>query len=297
MINETDLVSAILRLLPRIHEFHSPYSSIYTVLDDPTKDFLRGSSLLDPVSGYVDLGEIGRFEFPYICMGAIDSVDLFGLNELILFAYYWTNRKRYRRSADVGANLGLHSLVMNRCGWKVTAYEPDPNHVAIIHRNLKLNNVHSVELSEVAVSCSTGVREFVRVMGNRTGSHLAGAKDDPYGDLERFEVSVIDPHNIFETNDFIKFDVEGEEAAIILNTCRQNWDGTEVIAEVGSRANAELIFDHLSNIGVNCFSQKIGWQRCSTLEDMPSSYRDGSVFLSLADSMNWQGPEIRAPFS
>ena len=297
MINETDLVSAILRLLPRIHEFHSPYSSIYTVLDDPTKDFLRGSSLLDPVSGYVDLGEIGRFEFPYICMGAIDSVDLFGLNELILFAYYWTNRKRYRRSADVGANLGLHSLVMNRCGWKVTAYEPDPNHVAIIHRNLKLNNVHSVELSEVAVSCSTGVREFVRVMGNRTGSHLAGAKDDPYGDLERFEVSVIKPHNIFENSDFIKFDVEGEEAAIILTTCRQNWDGTEVIAEVGSRANAELIFDHLSNIGVNCFSQKIGWQRCSTLEDMPSYYRDGSVFLSLADSMNWQGPEIRAPFS
>ena len=276
---------------------HSPYSSIYTVLDDPTKDFLRGSSLLDPVSGYVDLGEIGRFEFPYICMGAIDSVDLFGLNELILFAYYWTNRKRYRRSADVGANLGLHSLVMNRCGWKVTAYEPDPNHVAIIHRNLKLNNVHSVELSEVAVSCSTGVREFVRVMGNRTGSHLAGAKDDPYGDLERFEVSVIKPHNIFENSDFIKFDVEGEETAIILTTCRQNWDGTEVIAEVGSRANAELIFDHLSNIGVNCFSQKIGWQRCSTLEDMPSSYRDGSVFLSLADSMNWQGPEIRAPFS
>ncbi len=211
MINETDLVSAILRLLPRIHEFHSPYSSIYTVLDDPTKDFLRGSSLLDPVSGYVDLGEIGRFEFPYICMGAIDSVDLFGLNELILFAYYWTNRKRYRRSADVGANLGLHSLVMNRCGWKVTAYEPDPNHVAIIHRNLKLNNVHSVELSEVAVSCSTGVREFVRVMGNRTGSHLAGAKDDPYGDLERFEVSVIKPHNIFENSDFIKFDVEGDE--------------------------------------------------------------------------------------
>ncbi len=276
---------------------HSPYSSIYTVLDDPTKDFLRGSSLLDPVSGYVDLGEIGRFEFPYICMGAIDSVDIFGLNELILFAYCWTNRKRYRRSADVGANLGLHSLVMNRCGWKVTAYEPDPNHVAIIHRNLKLNNVHSVELSEVAVSCSTGVREFVRVMGNRTGSHLAGAKDDPYGDLERFEVSVIKPHNNFENSDFIKFDVEGEEAAIILTTCRQNWDGTEVIAEVGSRANAELIFDHLSNIGVNCFSQKIGWQRCSTLEDMPSSYRDGSVFLSLADSMNWQGPEIRAPFS
>ena len=36
-----------------------------------------------------------------------------------------------------------------------------------------------------------------------------------------------------------------------------------------------------------------GRLRCSTLEDMPSTYRDGSVFLSLADSMNWCGPEIR----
>ena len=65
---------------------------------------------------------------------------------IIIFSYYWTNRKRYKNVADIGANIGLHSILMSRCGWQVTAYEPDPIHCDLIKRNLDLNNVKSVNL-------------------------------------------------------------------------------------------------------------------------------------------------------
>ena len=34
------------------------------------------------------------------------------------------------------------------------------------------------------------MHDFFRVMGKTTGRHLAGSKSDPYGDLDRFEVTV-----------------------------------------------------------------------------------------------------------
>src|SRR5882724_2509552 len=126
------------------------------------------------------LGSFGEIELPYYKMGAVDSLDLFGLDELIIFSFYWANRHRYRRAADIGANLGLHSILMGKCGWQVTAYEPDPNHAALLRRNLGLNGSTTVELVEAAVSDKPGTLEFVRVLGNTTSSHLAGAKQNAY---------------------------------------------------------------------------------------------------------------------
>lgn len=288
MSQKIELLDELIELLPRIVPLHSRSSAIYKVIDDSIIEALRTSSLMDPVNGQIQLGEIGSLQFPYTNMGAIDSIDLFGLDELILFSFYWVNRNRYKRVADVGANLGLHSLVMSRCGWEVMAYEPDPRHVKLIQRNFRLNDLEPVELSEVAISGSAGVREFVRVLGNWTGSHLAGAKDNPYGELERFDVEVVSPKEIFSQCDLIKLDVEGEEASILLSSQFLDWNGTDVIAEIGNPSNANLIFKHLGKIGVNCFPQKIGWRLAREIADMPTSYREGNVFFSLSESMNWK---------
>ena len=69
------------------------------------------------------------------------------------------------------------------------SFEPDPGHLTQLQYNLKLNQIET-DLREAAVSLEDGHAEFVRVMGNTTGSHLAGSKSDPYGDLDRFEVTV-----------------------------------------------------------------------------------------------------------
>ena len=136
-----------------------------------------------------DFGPFGRISLPYTKMGAIDSVDLFGLDELIIFSFYRANRGRYKRVLDIGANLGLHSMIMSRCGFQVRALEPDPWHYGLLKENLAANGASSVEPIQAAVSTADGEAQFVRVLGNTTGSHLAGSKDS-YGEKETFAVSI-----------------------------------------------------------------------------------------------------------
>ena len=243
--------------------------------------FASATATPTPLAGF------GGVVFPYTKMGAIDTLDLFGTDELIIFAFYWANRSRYRRAADIGANLGLHSILMSRCGWNVKAYEPDPTHAALLQRNLKLNEITSVELVEAAVSDATGVLEFVRVLGNTTSSHLAGAKPSAYGELERFPVRVESIANIMPSVDFVKMDAEGQERVIILGTSADHWRNTDMMVEVGSEENARAIYEHLQRIGVNAFAQKLGWAKVTSLSGMPASYKDGSLFITRRAEMPW----------
>ncbi len=137
----------------------------------------------------VPFGPFGEIRFPYHKMGAITSLELFGLDELIIFAFYNANRTRYRKAVDFGANIGLHSLMLSRAGFDVRSFEPDPVHADLLRRNLALNDAKT-DLHQAAVSLKDGTTEFVRVVGNTTGSHIAGAKSDPYCELERFPVTI-----------------------------------------------------------------------------------------------------------
>ena len=104
---------------------------------------------------------------------------MFDLDGLILYSFYWLNRNRYKKVADLGANIGLHSILLSRCGYEVSSYEPDPIHFKILSENIKSNNCSRVHLHNVAVSNTMGEMDFIRVLGNTTGSHLAGSKKTP----------------------------------------------------------------------------------------------------------------------
>jgi len=150
----------------------------------------------------------GNLIFPYYKMGAIDSLNLFDLNELIIFSFYWINRKKYHRVLDAGANIGLHSIILNKCGLDVRAYEPDPQHLEILQRNLMLNGCLGIQVFNAAISSRAGEMEFVRVLGNTTANHLRGSKANPHGDLERFPVRVEAIGPLMAWADLIKLDVE-----------------------------------------------------------------------------------------
>lgn len=235
---------------------------------------------------FVPFGPFGAVSLPYHRMGNIDSLDLFGMDELIIFAFYNANRARYRKAVDFGANIGLHSIILGRSGFDVRSFEPDPVHFDLLTSNLGLNGVGS-DLHRAAISFEAGRAEFVRVLGNTTGSHLAGAKDNPYGSLERFEVEIeaAAPHLAWA--DFAKIDIEGHEAALITNLDPAVWLETDAMLEVGTPRNAELVFGHLAKGPARMFAQKIGWRRVEALADMPTSHRDGSLFLTGADAMPW----------
>jgi FkbM family methyltransferase len=277
----------IIDALPALATQHARTSTTYQALDARARTAVAASGLTQESGEAVSLGSFGSIIFPFSRMGAISTLELFGLDELIIFSFYWVNRNRYRRAADIGANLGLHSILMGKCGWKVMAYEPDPEHAKLLRNNLDRNDSASVELVEAAVSDKPGKLEFVRVLGNTTSSHLAGAKNDAYGPLERFPVKVETIAAIMPTVDFIKMDVEGQEKVIILGTSAGHWERTDMMVEVGSEDNAAAIFSHLQKIGVRAFAQKLGWNQVNSVDQMPTHYKNGSLFITRKPAMPW----------
>lgn len=286
-MNPPITLTDILAALPDLVSQHARTTRAYALLDKVAGGAVRASRFTRTEDAREEIGGFGPIELPYCRMGAVDSLDLFGLDELIIFAFYWANRARYRRAADIGANLGLHSILMARCGWSVQAYEPDPVHLDMLERNLRLNQAVAVQAVGAAVSDRPGRQEFVRVLGNTTSSHLAGAKAKPYGELERFTVEVVGIDRVMAAADFIKLDAEGQERAIILGTTAAQWSQTDMMAEIGTEENARAIYEQLPRLGVNAFAQKCGWARVGSLADMPTSYRQGSLFLSAKTQMPW----------
>ena len=266
---------------------HACASPRYRALAAEWATAFRASAFADAVPRPVQFGPFGALTLPYRRMGAIDSIDLFGLDELIIFAFYWANRARYRRTIDIGANIGLHSILMARCGFAVRAFEPDPVHVEILRASLKLNDITAVDVVEAAVSDRDGETEFVRVRGNTTGSHLAGAKANPYGDLDRFSVAVRNFPDAILGADFVKIDAEGHEAVILRSLPAERWQKLDAMVEVGTAENAHALFDHFDALPVSLFAQKIGWERVSGVEDMPVGHREGSLFISAKAEMPW----------
>lgn len=279
------LVNLLIDALAETPQVHVPTSAAYRFCKSVARE------QIEPLFGSTertarDFGPFGVLSMPFTTMGAIDSLDLFGLDELIIFAFYHANRERYRQVLDIGANLGLHSLIMSRCGFKVTAFEPDPWHYEKLTANLVANQASSVEPHRAAISTADGEAQFVRVLGNTTGSHLAGAKES-YGEREYFTVPVRAAQSLLAGADLAKIDAEGHEKEILLTTTRQTMSRLDIIVEVGSETNAAAIFEHFDRLKVGMFAQKIGWSRAQTVADLPTSHRDGSLFISVKPAMPW----------
>ena len=282
-----DLLQSILKVIQEDPVCHIPNTTKYNQID------LSAQFVVDILFGkdgenLVRFGDFGDINFPFFEMGAITSVDLFGLDELIIFSFYWNNRARYEKAADLGANIGLHSIMMEKCGYEVISFEPDPKTFARLESNVSLNSKRGkITPMQKAVSTKNGTLEFTRVLGNTTGSHLSGEKSNPYGNLEYFDVETESFTEIMRKVDLLKVDVEGHEAKILTNTNKNDWENVDAMVEVGTADNAESIYNHFSNIGVNMFAQKNAWEPVTKISDIPISYKEGSLFISEKDKMSW----------
>ena len=285
-MNQSSILNQLLITLSSVKEHHAPGCGLYSLLRDIARrevETLFSNTGLDNIC----IQPFGELIFPYHKMGAVDSLNLFDLDELIIFSFYWINRKRYRRVMDVGANIGLHSVLMSKCGYEVQSYEPDPTHFEILTKNLRLNECKSVKAVNAALSDKNGEMEFVRVLGNTTGSHLAGSKLNPYGDLERFPVKVVEFQSRMGWGDLIKLDVEGHEKEILLYTKPEDWTNTDALIEIENANNAKAIYEHFKDMGIRLFAQKISWKEVRKVEDMPTSYYEGTLFITQRMGMPW----------
>jgi hypothetical protein len=124
------------------------------------------------------------------------------------------------------------------------------------------------------------------VLGNTTGSHLAGFKES-YGEKEYFTVPTRAAGPLFAWADFAKIDAEGHEKELLLAATRESMDKLDIMVEIGNSANAEAVFKHFRALGVGMFSQKTGWNRVQNVADVPTSHREGSLFITVKPAMPW----------
>ena len=221
---------------------------------------------------------------PFVTFGAVTSDDLFCAKEQAIFDFYEAagKAKRYRRALDIGANIGVHSILMSRQGWEVKAFEPDSQHgYAFLWQHRLRNDIalgYFPRLEIAAVSDHDGKETFVRVKGNTTGSHLKGDKE-PYGELEEFEVNVVDCRPLFDWANFAKIDCEGHEARLLLTVTPEQAAKTDFMVEVGNRKNAELIYLHFAKLPTRLWAQKADWKPVKGFQDMPVHHSEGALFI------------------
>lgn len=215
---------------------------------------------------------------PFTVMGNTNSEVLMNEPwEREIFAFYERSSDRYSNVADIGANIGIHSILMAQQGWNVRAYEPDPVHVVHLTENVRSHGA-AVDIINAAVAKQYGNAEFIRVLGNTTANHIAGARSH-YGPIERVRVRTVACKPVLEWADFVKMDVEGSEADIICETNRDNWNTLEMVLEIGSAHNAQRIFEHMESLCVPIWSERIGWKRARSVSDLPKRYLEGSAFI------------------
>lgn len=223
-------------------------------------------------------GPFGPIRFPYVSMGKIDSLDLFGPTELMILALYWRNKGRWKVGLDIGANLGLHTICMSKSGFQmVHAYEPDPINWNQCDINLRANVYDPYKLYQQAVYTKEGTVSFVRVLNNLTGNHIEGYKAS-YGPRESITVHAVDCRPLWQIADFAKLDCEGVEADLVLTMTPDMFPRFSCVMEVRNVENARQIYEHLKDI-TPLWSQKVDWKRVERFEDMPMANREGSLFI------------------
>jgi FkbM family methyltransferase len=274
--------------LANISRNHARGSKEFNELEKSLREEIESIHNLNTHSN-LPLGEIGDIVFPYFDMGKINSKNLFGLDELILFSFYFTNREKYKKTLDLGANIGLHTLIMKKLGFQVTSYEPDLTHIEQFRKVMKLNEFDDQGLIPKAISDKNGTLEYIRILGNTTGSHLLGSKENVYGPTEVVGVEVDDILEVLDKGrfDFVKMDVEGHEVVLLNRITTQSIATTDIMLEIGSEKNAKDIFVILSDKKIPAYAQKINWGRVVKLEDLPNHHTHGSLFLSMQGPPKW----------
>lgn len=223
----------------------------------------------------------------YFKMGKLNPSYLLGYNELIIFSFYLFNKKKYQNFIDVGANIGLHSIFFDKFNVNVKSFEPDEYHFKELKRNLLLNKTKNVKPYKFAVSNKNGDKTFVRVCDNTTGSHLIGKKKNPYGKLEKFKVKTVNLNRFLNGTCLVKIDAEGSEVDILKSIKKENFLNNDYILEINNNKNALKIFNLSKKNKTNIFSQKIGWKKVGSINDLPIHHTEGSIIITCQKYLEW----------
>jgi FkbM family methyltransferase len=147
----------------------------------------------------------------------------FGSYEADYCGYWIKLAKRSSTIFDVGANLGLYSLLAAAANplARIHAFEPAPELVETFAKNLRLNNMRNIVVNASAVGNYSGKGSLQRIMGGEDiydgMSFMAGAA--PKNSDSATAVVTLDGYcrqNQIKSIDLLKLDIEGWEYEALL---------------------------------------------------------------------------------
>lgn len=196
-----------------------------------------------------------RSEISFFCREGttdwITVVELFFLDEFRLAFNYLNNFSGQQVNIDLGANIGLFSLLSahHNTAAIIYAYEPAPPNYVQYRKNISLNRHLNkrINLNQAAVGEKAGVMRLAYDESQPASANIY-QKAKHYFDVNVLPFPAI-ICNFNGRNTFIKMDIEGSEYDLLLNTNKRDWLGIDAIA-------LELHEDPLGRISKNDFLGK-----------------------------------------
>lgn len=123
-----------------------------------------------------------------------------------------------RTSLDIGANIGNHAIIIAGFSLSLVSFEPVTFIYQVLKENFILNNIVNAKAENVGLSFGEAMTDiFVSLEGNLGSSSVekSGVLSEPVKIKIMRGDDYINNNNIRDV-DFIKIDVEGHEASVLL---------------------------------------------------------------------------------
>lgn len=116
---------------------------------------------------------------------------------------------------DVGANIGLSTILLARAAQRVVAFEPSPANLVYLRRNLASNGITNVEIVAAAVSDQRRTLRF-HVAQFGAGSHVVAEGHVQAGSIPTIDVPAVTlDDTVSSPVSLIKIDAEGHEPDVL----------------------------------------------------------------------------------
>lgn len=223
-----------------------------------------------------------NFKFFNYDFKAIDLIKILKLkSELEIFNFYLKYKNYYNSYADVGANVGAHSLFASRVFKKVYSYEPLIKHYNALKKNILLNSFNNIKTFNKAINISNKKSFLLELINNSTATHLTTAHRSVYGKTSVTRVRCTDISALNLKLDLIKLDVEGLEYKL-LKKINFNLRFSDFLIEIHNYKNSREIFKKLWKYKkINLYKLKnLRLESIKSFKDMPISTTDGTLLIT-----------------